>query len=128
MTTTTLSAGTYYIGDLVYFLLDESFDGLCQQFKNSPYCQLTTPNGTAEGLNFWTEIGDGTFNLSSGESVIVDSASVGICKIDCGSIRLKSGFSVVTFSDSFECWVCDGVIHFGRWLSLDTNYDSNEKQ
>lgn len=117
-----LPAGTYYIGDLRFFLNEGMFDTLLPEFDYSGVAPIHVDSKIV-GVNFMTLIGDGSFALMPSDVVIgVDSGTIGICQIGQGKPRLKEGWTSVTFESEFDCYNDHANIHIGDFV-IDTSID-----
>lgn len=117
-----LPTGTYYIGDLRFFLNEKMFDALLPELDNSGSAPILVDSKIV-GVNFMTLIGDGSFALMPSDVVIgVDSGTIGICQIDQGKPRLKEGWTTITFDSEFDCYNDQANIQISDFV-IDTSID-----
>lgn len=135
--TTTLPAGTYYVGDLCYVLDEDNgwdWDALLddtgylgfQDADGNPIPLHKRPTTfTFNGVTFFsssTKFGDGSYLDNLGREYPVDSGGIGCVPVSAigGSFDPQLGHAV-TFDEPFECHGCDqdGYIRIGN-LTIDT--------
>jgi len=129
-----MPAGTYYIGDLCYFMHDEW----------NEVCGLFFPPGAKHGVDgefvlkdgrrfasFGTAHGDGEYLSNFRTRHCVDSGSIGCIRLE--DIREDAGDAetlgaVVEFKEPFEVsTTANGTIKFG-YVEIETSYIENEEE
>lgn len=129
--TTTLPAGTYYIGDLCYVLGDTIYDNIFggTGYKSGIYEEKDTGRVFATSR---TAFGDGEFTGSDGKKFAVDAAGLGICST---SLMAKNdgGGHIYTFETPVTCRFICGRFDFdwkSGWkyehLQIDTEGDNED--
>lgn len=113
-----LSAGTYYVGDLCYIFDDDSddWDTACEHVGKK-----FTLHGGREGVCFFTRYGDGDYKDGQGMSYYVDSGTIGCVKIKESQIGAFgfTGGNYVNFPEEFTCTNEHGLLTFGH-IVIDT--------
>jgi hypothetical protein len=124
----TAPAGTYYIGDICYFLRDELYDGV---FGGSGY-EPGLYTRKSDGAFFMvdrTAWGDGCYNGSDGFEYGVDAGIIGIVSRSLGPEKDEDmyGGKFHTFKNPVEIKFSGGVFRFqSHWdyLVIDTSGES----
>jgi hypothetical protein len=111
--TTTLPAGTYYIGDLCYALGDDIYDCIFGGGNYEPGIYAEKGTGRAFLVN-WTAFGDGEYPGSDGNKFAVDAGIIGICS---QSLMEKDGNGGHMYT--FKSPVCCTFKREGRFFFSD---------
>ena len=133
--TTTLPAGTYYVGDLCYVAHDDDWMDFCDRMfpDDQPVGGVKEmPDGT-NYADFCTKYGDGVYYDGFLGEYYVDSGSIGCIPV----CALREGFNledamrlgqIVNFKKAFEVGYDDetGTITFGE-ISIVTGDIDDEK-
>lgn len=123
MTTTTLPAGRYYIGDLCY-VMDGEWTEVCKLIIDGHNVKSGIFK-LADGrtfANFTTKYGDGHYEASNGDELCVDSGSIGCIRVEDITVGDLSHLgTVVDFADPFTVGSNDGEISFGH-ITVDTDF------
>lgn len=131
MTTVTLKAGTYWIGDLCY-VMHEAWDEVCERVIEGERV-LEGKFGLADGREFVmfnTAYGDGVYNDGNLNDYSVDSGNIGaillsdIRQTDENNINLGH---VHTFDTDFTCDTDTGTLRFGH-VYVYTNDSDDESE
>ena len=128
MTTVTLPAGTYFIGDICYALPDDIYD--LWDFEEDIYTALD-PEGTERHFAVGnTKYGDGFYRGSDGTGFTVDAGNIGMVHV--ALIReLDEGLGMVKTFDcevTFECDDGEFTITCGDWqLVINTGDDDDDE-
>ena len=124
MSTVTLPAGRYIIGDPCYSVPDDQWSDLLDQTD----C-FASPEGsfkseeTGEEVHvvaFGTAYGDGTYTDQGGRDYPVDAGLIGI--MSARGVVAGESTHIVEFKHDFECSEHNGVIEFGH-IIIDTSGD-----
>ena len=124
-----MRAGEYWIGDLVYVIRDSDWDEVCDLIFDGNEAvdgEFNLSDGRRFAI-FTTHFGDGTYETSLGDSLCVDSGSIGcirVCDIRDGDANLELGI-VTHFDDQFEVSSGDGYITIGG-IEIDTGVEYGE--
>jgi hypothetical protein len=132
MTTVTLKAGTYWIGDLCY-VMHEVWDEVCERTIEG-HSVLEGKFGLSDGREFVmfnTAYGDGVYNDQNLDDYPVDSGNIGAILLSdirenpenqtqgCGQIH--------TFESDFTCDTDAGTLRFGH-VYIYTNDSDDESE
>ena len=126
MTTVTLPAGRYIIGDPCYSVPDDQWSDLLDQTD----C-FASPEGsfkseeTGEEVHvvaFGTAYGDGVYTDQGGREYPVDAGLIGIM-LAHGVVAGEST-NIIEFKHDFQCSCHNGVIEFGH-IIIDTSGDDH---
>ena len=120
-----MQPGVYYIGDLCYVFEDSDWDQLISVTQCADG-EFVMPDGRYFAM-YGTAYGDGTYRAPNGDSLGVDSGTIGCIRaqdiradIDYGQlVRLGT---IVEFEDKFETGAKDGMLKFGKVL-INTSAD-----
>lgn len=132
MTTVTMPAGTYYIGDLCYVMHVE-WNEVCELFfqdRSDHGCNegKFTLNDGRSFVSFNTRYGDGTYRDQNGDAYYVDAGLIGCIRVD--DIREdvpSSGRNIVTFDTEFLCSASRGLLKFGHiMIDTDPSYEVDD--
>ena len=120
-------AGTYYVGDLCYFLRDE-WEEVCNlTFKNDDTDE--SPLKLKDGrifVQYGTAHGDGEYSDQWGRKYDVDSGMIGCIKVKRGQKAVNGG-QLIKFEAPFDTYKSDGVIYIGG-VEIDTDPDEDEDE
>ena len=121
MSTITLPAGRYIIGDPCYSIPNEQWDEILQQTDcfESPEGSFKSEE-TGEEIHvvaFGTAYGDGVYTDQGGREYPVDAGLIGIMPAH-GVVACEST-NVIEFKHDFQCSCHNGVIEFGH-IIIDT--------
>mgnify|MGYP006296007731 CR=1 FL=1 len=115
----TMSAGTYYVGDLCYVMHD-CWDEVCElTLEKSTGLEGVFKLKDGRTFAMFNTAGDGTYYSEMGQRFSVDSGSIGCINIkdirDNTSLKeiLYLG-EIVTFIDPFTVQSCNRTISFGN--------------
>ena len=130
MTTVTLKAGTYWIGDLCY-VMDDVWDEVCDRIIDGDNV-LEGKFGLADGrefVMFSTAYGDGSYNDGNLNDYGVDSGSIGAILVS--DIRDVKGNAVSlghvhTFDTDFTCESTGGDMRFHNVYIYTSGSDEEE--
>lgn len=110
MTSTQLSAGRYYIGDLCYIKTVDWDDLLAKsQFDDGHF----TLSDGRDFVIMSTQWGDGTYYDDQNRQYGVDSGTIGIIGVSDDHASVPGG-QLVDFDEDFEVWSHSGRLHFGE--------------
>lgn len=129
MTTVTLKAGTYWIGDLCY-VMHEVWDEVCERVIQGD-AVLEGKFGLADGREFVmfnTMYGDGVYNDHNLNDYPVDSGNIGAILLDSIANTPdndKSLGHVYTFETDFTCDADNGTLRFD-YVYVYTNDTDDE--
>lgn len=112
-----MSAGTYYIGDLCY-VMHKEWDEFCGLTINENACLdgKFVLNDGREFVTFGTMYGDGVYSDNSGKPYGVDAGLIGAIKVEDISEEDKANIqcgNVVVFEDDWVAKTESGVLFFG---------------
>lgn len=131
MTTVTLKAGTYWIGDLCYVMHDV-WDEVCARVIQGD-AVLEGKFGIADGREFVmfnTMYGDGVYNDHNLNDYPVDSGNIGailLSDIRESSENQPNGCGQVhTFDTDFTCDTDSGTLRFGHVYIYTNDTDEDE--
>lgn len=123
-----MRAGEYWIGDLCYVMHD-SWDEVCELIfdGNQP---IDGEFNLADGRRFAifsTKFGDGEYECSTGDSLAVDSGSIGCIRlIDIRDPDADLDLGIITeFDSAFEVSGGDGFISIGG-IEIDTGVEYSD--
>lgn len=127
ISTATLPAGEYYIGDLCYALDDTIYENVfgANDYDSGLYTQTST------NRSFFvdnTAYGDGAFEGSDGKEYCVDAGIIGICNKSLMSQDGEGGH-IHDFKDPVKCVFRGGIFTFksGKtFLRIDTAGEEDE--
>lgn len=127
-----MPAGEYYIGDLCYTLSGE-WDECCELFfpngsNQSNEGEFTLKDGR-RFVSYDTMYGDGTYRTNDGDSIGVDSGSIGCILVtdiqDMQMADIRSSGVIHVFDKPFNTSTNEGILKFGN-LSVNTCLDDND--
>lgn len=122
--TVMMKAGLYYIGDLCYVMHPE-WNEFCNITISGQRClqgKFTLADGR-EFVTFNTEMGDGVYPTSQGNSLGVDAGLIGcirVCDIAdpsvmrAGTSELNKAGMVIEFKEDFPCYSDGKTLVFGH--------------
>lgn len=118
---TTIPAGTYYLGDPCYTVVDSAWMPLlesCNYFEGNPVGTL--PDGK-KVYAFGTAYGDGRYKATGVPKRLgVDSGMIGLTPVGSALVQPSDSSVLVTFDANVKGSYEDGVITFGQY-DIDTN-------
>lgn len=126
----TMTAGTYYIGDLCY-VMHKEWDEFCSLTIDGNHCKegkFELKDGR-EFVFFSTMYGDGVYHDGNGREYSVDAGLIGAIKLDHISEDDKKNVhlgNIVTFDANVECGSKNGILFFGSVIihtEDDDEYD-----
>ena len=128
MTTITLPAGRYIIGDPCYSVPDDQWDDLLDKTEcfESPEGSFKSEE-TGEEVRvvaFGTAYGDGVYTDQGGQRFAVDAGVIGI--MSANGVVAGESTHIVEFKHDFQCFEHYGVIEFGH-IIIDTADDEFDK-
>lgn len=130
MTSFTLPAGTFWIGDLCYCMGDAEWDEVCAltiDGNNVNEGKFTLKDGR-QFVIFNTAHGDGEYFDDFNRSYGVDSGSIGCILVsDISGAKGKDpeGGHIITFESDFVARNDYGVIQFGH-VAIDTSPSADD--
>lgn len=116
-----LKAGTYWVGDLCYYIGDPDWGELCSfLFKQNERGEGAFTLKGAKGAIFGTAYGDGCYSDNLGNEYGVDSGTIGIFPVGFVSNgNFPQGGTVHNFPEDFEVSSKRGNMKFGH-IAIDT--------
>jgi hypothetical protein len=119
-------AGTYYIGDICYFLNDNLYDAI---FGGHGYASglYTQKSGNDFFMVDGTAYGDGEYVGSDGFGYGVDAGIIGIVTMPLGEGNTGNGGKIHTFREPVEIKFGNGLFRFksnSKYLAIDTVGDT----
>ena len=122
-----MRSGEYYIGDLCY-VMGDVWDEVCALTLTDEGVEgeFNLADGRRFAL-FSTKFGDGEYEVSTGDSVGVDSGTIGCvrtCDITDVHARLELGI-ITHFDSAFEVASGDGFLTFGS-IEIDTGCEYDD--
>jgi hypothetical protein len=148
-----LPAGTYYITDPCYLIDNDKWsdfldkvmypNGAYKRDNNDEYVINNYMGVTACIFN--TAYGDGSYQLKINSSdnifssinnynnkeIGVDSGLIGLIRVSDywkeDLYLFKNGMMQITFKNDIECYISDGVMHFGD-IIIDTKCDDEDNE
>jgi hypothetical protein len=120
--------GTYYIGDICYFLKEHMYDGIFGGYSYESGLYTRKSDGAFFMVDH-TAWGDGSYNGSDGFDYGVDAGIIGIVSRSLGPDKDADvyGGKLHTFKDPVEIKFGGGVFRFkSHWdyLAIDTSGDN----
>ena len=141
----TVEPGVYVLGDPCYGLNTDYYDSLIMDYKDG--VTGLTFSQEVEGtklqcVSLFTAHGDGEYNpyiglttsvtkrLSENKTLLVDSGMIALTHIDLVRKKYEEDESIgvlIEVLKPIEAVNKNGVMHFGNYITIDTNFDDDEE-